>query len=482
MLWLALHCPGLPLAVCVDPASPVTVSVETGRRHERIVAAGRKAEAAGVRPGMELAAARALCPDLVVRGRDRVAEDLTLQRLAEGGLAFTDHVAPEPPFGLLLEVGRSRRLFGGLDALLGAVDEWLAQSCSQPVRRGIAPTPAGARLLARAGGAREGVNRVETVAALADALASLPVALLAPDSETARRLTGWGIESLGDCVRLPRAGLARRLGPAFVDRLDRVTGRQAESVPRFAPPQQFHARLALPQASAAMAMILTAVEMLCSDLAQWLRARDAAIQAFHLHLHPQRGPSVVVGVGLVVPGREAGHLLALARERLERTELPAEVAAVGLESEPPVAYAPPAGDLWLDAAGEPPERLLERLRARLGRSAVRGLTLRADHRPERAWAWSEPGQPPGQESASPPTRPLWLLQEPAPLATGEDRRPRLAGPLALVSGPERIETGWWDGDDVERDYFIARSRIGLVLWIYRERRTPGRWFVHGLFG
>ena len=51
--------------------------------------------------------------------------------------------------------------------------------------------------------------------------------------------------------------------------------------------------------------------------------------------------------------------------------------------------------------------------------------------------------------------------------------------LTLLSGPERIETGWWDDEDIGRDYFVGRSQRGEELWLYRER--TGDWFVHGVF-
>ena len=47
-------------------------------------------------------------------------------------------------------------------------------------------------------------------------------------------------------------------------------------------------------------------------------------------------------------------------------------------------------------------------------------------------------------------------------------------------GPERIETGWWRTEDVERDYYRAEWEDGTHVWIYRDRRS-GRWFLHGFF-
>jgi protein ImuB len=70
-------------------------------------------------------------------------------------------------------------------------------------------------------------------------------------------------------------------------------------------------------------------------------------------------------------------------------------------------------------------------------------------------------------------RPLWMLAEPQPLDGWEG---------TLITGPERIESGWWDGHDVRRDYYVARSRAGVRLWIFRERPPGQGWFLHGVFG
>lgn len=477
MHWLALHCTGLPLEVFSGIPVAASAVIETTGGRECVVAAGSALLAAGIAPGMGVDAARARRPDLQVLVRDRAAEGAALERLAEDGLSLTDHVAPEPPQGLLLEVGRSLHLFGGVDRLLVDVDQLLARRGHEAVQ-GVAPTPAAARLLAHAGGGRIDADRGNLPSALAD----LPASLVTPDTDSRRRLSGWGATRIGDCLALPRAGLAQRLGQTFVDALDRVTGRQTETVPRFVPPTCFQARLALPQATRTLALVLAAVDLLIRDLAAWLGRRDMAIQGFRVGLHGEHNETTDVDIGLAVPGREHAHLLTLARERLERVGLHGAVAAVSLASETPTAYAPPPTDLWHESGGEPPERLLERLRARLGQDAVEGLALRADHRPEHAWAVAEPGRTPAYEPRHAPTRPLWLLSRPAALRTDAVGQPRLAGPLEWLAGPERIETGWWDGRDVARDYYVTRSRVGLVLWIYRERQAPRGWYVHGLFG
>ncbi|NMR83937.1 DNA polymerase Y family protein, partial [Vibrio parahaemolyticus] len=51
--------------------------------------------------------------------------------------------------------------------------------------------------------------------------------------------------------------------------------------------------------------------------------------------------------------------------------------------------------------------------------------------------------------------------------------------VSLVHGPERIVSGWWDGDEIMRDYYIAHTKQGRWLWIFRDQHK--HWFLHGYF-
>jgi protein ImuB len=52
--------------------------------------------------------------------------------------------------------------------------------------------------------------------------------------------------------------------------------------------------------------------------------------------------------------------------------------------------------------------------------------------------------------------------------------------LILEQGPERIESGWWDGKGVARDYYTARQTRGARWWVFQERRSRS-WYLHGVF-
>lgn len=203
------------------------------------------------------------------------------------------------------------------------------------------------------------------------------------------------------------------------------------------------------------------------------------------------------------PARAPAHLDAVLRERLARIALPAPVDAIVLAS---VETAPLAGrsfGLLPDHARSPENEsaaavvpLVERLRSRLSDDAVIVLETRAEHRPE--YAMGMIGAGPVASPCSPASplraamhaavplstpraapRPLWLLDEARPLGRELDRKP-----WVLRDGPERIESGWWDGRDLRRDYFVAESPRGETAWIYRDHRRgtdDGDWFLHGLF-
>jgi protein ImuB len=120
---------------------------------------------------------------------------------------------------------------------------------------------------------------------------------------------------------------------------------------------------------------------------------------------------------------------------------------------------------------------MDRLSARLGEQQVHGLKAVADHRPETSWAMADAEEDHARSTGSSlkfAERPLWLLSQPKPL--------QQSGWFALVtaSGPERIESGWWDGGDVQRDYFIAHTQQGATLWVFKDL-NDGSWHLHGFW-
>ncbi len=466
MLWAAFHFHALPLDVCASGAAasgPLAVAEQLGGR-TRVVACNVAAAACGVEVGMTASAAQVLADDLVVRQRNVRAEQAALEGLAVWAGRFTPSVSVVAPAGLLLEVGTCLSLHRGLGNLLQRARSGL-EEMGYAASMACAPSSHGAWLLARAGMEKviRGRARLEAV------LATLAVALLDQSPAVVESLDRIGVSSLGDCLRLPRAGLARRFGQALVDELDRALGRVPEARAFFEPPARFERVLELPAPVHVAEALLFAACRLLPELEGFLCLRQAGVQELELVCHHERHEATVVKLGFVKPARDAGRMQLLMREMLGRIRLPAAVHAVVLRASRVQALAGANVDLFRTQHGEADgDLLLERLRIRLGPDAVHGVETAADHRPERAW---RPARGPKRAAVANRHRPLWLLPDPRPCRDGR---------LKLQSGPERIESGWWDDGDVARDYYVAEDRDGARLWVYCDR-VSGEWYVHGVF-
>jgi protein ImuB len=472
--WIALYLPNLPLeALTRALATPEPQAVA---EHHRIVACDGKARARGVRSGLSTAAASALARELVVHPRNPAEETECLLGLAAWAVQYTPSVALEFPDALVLEVSGSLRLFRGLERIVTDLRDGCARMGFTALAA-AAPTARGASWLAHAGSER----LVADPAALERALSGLPVQVMTSAAATLEALTAIGATCVGDVAALPRAGFARRFGRQLLDDLDRALGRAADPRAFFIPPAEFRARLELPAEVTQAEALVFAARRLFVQLEGFLAARAGGVQRLALRLVHREARFTEVPIGLVAPARDAAHFTLLARERLDGLVLPEAVRAIALAAGDVVPLAGEALALFEDGASAPGDwqKLVERLRARLGGAAVRGLAAAAEHRPERASR--EDGL--GVRAAVPARfglRPFWLL--PAPLPLDEvDAVPHRDGPLKLLAGPERIESGWWDEGEIARDYFVAETADRALVWIYRERQPAGGWFLHGLF-
>lgn len=492
MLWACLRFPELMLDAVHPAASaggasrdamPLAI-VDGPAPRRRIVLANDAARAGGVRAGQPLAAAQAVCPRLTPWPRDGAAERRLLETLATFAYRFSADVVIAAPDAVLIEIGASLKLFGGWPALERRLR---AELSALGFRHAIAaaPTAAGARVLADVA---DGCA-IFSAAPLQNALGDIPLVESRLDASVVDALYGMGFRRLHEVFRLPRAELARRIGPDALAHLDRLRGFVAESLPRYRPPERFERRIELMHGIESSAVLLFPLQRLLRELALFLVARDGGVQRFTMVLGHERQATTRIEVGLLAPEREAASLIDLARARLERVELPAAVHALTLLADDLPPLCPLHRDLFDSARREVLDwpALAERLRARLGDDSLHGLACVADHRPERAWRFVAPvaresgagdritpaaTQSAGDSFSAQTRRPFWLLPRPLPL------RP---APADVLAGPERIESGWWDGDDACRDYYVVRMSSGQRAWAFLPSGAHSGWMLHGWF-
>jgi protein ImuB len=475
VLWLALYLPQLPLEVFTrarqDASAFAVVEPVDGR--ERVSRCNGAAQAYGVRPGMALPAALALHAGLALQPRRRERERQALEELASWAYQFSPRIAFEPAM-LLLEVGASQRLFGGLQRLLQRLRRE-GDQLGYGMRHALAPCPTAAGLLARCSPGRQVLDRAD----LAAAVRPLPLAQLTRDARVRDLMRDIGLERIGEALDLPRAELTRRTGPALPLLLDRLLDRAPDPRPEWQPPRTFAQGIELQGEIGQATALAFPARRLMVALCGFLRGHGGGAQHLQWRLAHRDLADTGFGQGLLDPSRDPDHMLDMFRERIERLRLPAPVRGIALAVDDWEPFEERSGGLFGDDAAHD-QGLLERLGNRLGAGHVRGLRCLADHRPERAWDLCAPGEPgAGATPAQGLVQPPWLLAQPRPLPL-VDALPQYGGALRLQDPPQRIESGWWDGGDVTRDYFVAHSPAGERLWVFRDRRSGG-WYLHGLF-
>lgn len=461
---------------------------------ERVLAMSRVARAAGVQAGMRRGGVLMLMPEARLHERSPEREAEALNAVALALLQYTPLVAQAEEATLLIDIGASLRLFGGIRKLCERVRGNL-RALGFTASISCAPTARGAWLLAR-----RNAGRALSMASLTRRLDRLPVGLLLPARPYAAWFDGIGCRKLGELRRLPRPGLQRRCGRALLDVVDAAYGLSPELFEWIAAPEHFRGRLELFDRIEQADALLAGAHHLVLQLTGWLCARQLSVERIRLLLEHERGkvarPPTPLEVALAEPTWRDEHLLRLLKERLGKLELEAPVIGLVLEAQQLREMAPPSESLFPDPGGSEEDRvrMIELLVARLGADNVLQALPQADYRPEQANVWVPVQQKvsaSARASQMPPDvqslpRPAWLLAKPIALLM-RNHRPFYGSPLKVASNPERIEAGWWSQTQT-RDYFIAEGQDHALYWIYRERIVGSgedaapRWYLHGLFG
>lgn len=474
MRWACLLLPQLAidgvLRRQVDPKAPLALI--SGPAQRRVLhAINPAARALGLRPGMPLAAAQALGGGFAMVEHDPRDDERWRQLLAAWAYRFSSMVSTDLPHSIVLEVGHSLQLFGPWPRLEMQMREEL-KLLGFRHHLVAAPNPYAARVLANVhDGLAVGDNT------LLNALGQLPVERAGLSPDVARSLSRMGLRKLRQVFALPRDAINRRFPRDVLQHLDRLRGEEAP-LTWYQPPDVFEGRIEFEHEVESSQALLFPLRRLTADLAAFLAGRDGGVQRFTVVLEHDRitGNGTAhseVEVGLLAAERAPAMLFELARGRIEQAQVPAPVRGMQLIARELPPFVPAERDLFDPRPQQavPWTQLRERLRARLGDAAVESIGWLPEHRPERVVT----GEQPLPRTATVPAllRPGWLLPQPMPL---RDRVQR------VLAGPERIESGWWDDEDVRRDYYLVETTQGQRAWAFRVAgEQAGPFMLHGWF-
>ena len=473
MLWLYLHFPHLLLDHVRRSQQTQGALAVVDLAGQAILQVCPEADHLGIRPGMRLKTALGLAPDLVILHLDAQQEANLLEEQARWLYRYVAHITLSPPHGLWAEVSSLQRLYGGLPAVWQTVEQALAER-QLTAWLALGHTPLAAQLLAQAGKGECTADKGHILTALG----KLPLVAAGFDEKSCTRLHRLGLNTLAEVFNLPARELARRLSPELLARIQKAQGTRPDPKSPWHPPHRFRQRADFIQEVEHAQGLLFALQRILTELEEDLCWRQQDTDTLHLLLQHRHEEATRLTLRTTGPEHRAESFLKLLRLKLDQHPLRAPVISLSLSVKRFLGREAPVGqDLLGDGQdlNEAWHTLASRLQARLGTEALQQLAPRADHRPEFAWTASAI-KPASRHSETPevsglPARPLWLLSTPHPLAEP---------PARWFSGPERISAGWWDGQRVHRDYYIAQLSSGQLAWVFRDIRDG--WYIHGWFG
>lgn len=481
--------------------SPLTG--RTARVVECSAAAGRR----GVRVGMPLVEARALLentnPPAFLLPHDPVADRIALEKLAICCEEYTPLYGIEEaafPECLLLDVTGCADLFGGEQVLAQRIHDAFCERGWQ-VRIAIGPTIGAAWALSHRL-SRPNLPVVVPADRFEESLDTLPVSALRLPDAMVHTLSELGIHGVGQLRRLPRNRLPARFGPLILRRLDQALGHAAELLVAERPTEPIAASWATQEPIRDRRVLLEICRRLLERILPPLQSQRRGIRRMLCRWHGGGGRPCEVVVGMVSPCHSVAQIQELLELQFERIAWRDDITFVRLEAVEVSPLEERPRDLFGELDSESHSRalrwLLERLSNRLGADAVVRAAWIPDPQPEFAVAyqpWIANDRPAAREHRPEPfpnaavcsmLRPLRLFTPPQRIVLDFDQSSLphrfLWGQaeyyVRQAWGPERIQTGWWRGNHVCRDYYRVEVLSGERYWLFCAN---DHWFLHGTF-
>ncbi len=439
---------------------------------------------------MSISHALLINPSLELHHRDELLERQKLQELSYWAYRFTSRISQHNDHTLILEVGKSSKLFNGLEHILNLIKKDLTQF-KIDVLLGLGETPKASVLLSM-----ENYQHFETSKAKLNKLSLNHLEI--PPKKIAQ-LQHCGLKTLGEIKNIEYADLGARFGQDLLTYLRMVEGDLADPQEAITPPEVFRACADFAEPIHNVTWIQQQIDRLLNDLTHFIKSRQLLCRSFVWQFYHENNRLIkTIEIGVSSQKNLGTTLKQLSDIKLQSIKLDWEFSRIELSCRDLLPILLFDNDLFdPKPSQEQFQQLKDKLISRLGNKALYGIESLQEHLPEmanRQFDKHKPSQPEKTVSEKAATyqigtktaqnlpqlddEPLWLLDQPLRLAK-QAMRPILKGPLTLIHGPNRVSTQWWIKLQ-SRDYFIARQSNGRLLWIYFDR-VKKDWYMHGLF-
>ena len=465
---------------------------------QQIWQCNESAALAGIRVGMSINHALMLVPSISLIERNAELETQKITALSHWAYRFSSQVSVHNENFLLLEVGKSIKLFNNLKHLLNLIQNDLI-NFQVSAAMAVAQTPKAACLLSlnsyKEFNKAQNLDFHKCLSQANIALASCAITDLDTSHKIIAQLEKCGFKTLADITQIPYSELGHRFGYEFLKYLDRLWGRIADPQLTVSPPESFESSADFAEPIRNINWIKQQLERLLNDLHSFIVQRQLICRSFTWRFYHENNRLLkTVTIGLSASQNKLSTLHELSELKLESIQLDWEFSSIELTSTQLVPIQLFNDDLFDPVVDQQQlNQLIDKLSSRLGHNALFRVCQSNEHLPElrngRQHAVQEATAPYSARSDDDPSQgtesveilrdqPLWLLEQPQRLAQ-QHRQPLYEGPLNIIHGPDRITSHWWSKIQ-SRDYFIARQRCGRLLWVFFDRSEKS-WFLHGLF-
>ncbi|MGI9255226.1 MAG: DNA polymerase Y family protein [Thermomicrobiales bacterium] len=292
-----------------------------------------EAAARGVRAGITLREAAALCPDAMILTPHPVREAATATRIADDLAVFSPLVEADARHAghWHVDLRGSERLLGPPHAAAERLLEGLPPLLRP--RAGVAPGKFPARVAAA--NARPGAALFIEARDVAAALAPAPVTLLPLPPETIRRMERLGLRTLGDLAALTVPAVQARFGPEGRAARELALGIDPDPVRPAPIPEIISERITLPAPATSREALMAGIQRLALAAFERPALRDRFVRQARLLALLEGGGSWDLLATLREPGGYERVVKAL-EYRLDGAALPGPIERLGLDLISPV--------------------------------------------------------------------------------------------------------------------------------------------------
>jgi len=498
-MWLAIHFTQLPIEVfntnIVEQKKPRAII-----QNNQIICKNQSASQFGIKLNQSISTALALCGEIQFYERNLSLEKQQLVNLALMVYRYSPSICIENDRFLLVEIGRSLKLFSCMAKLLQQLQQDLDKE-KFSYQIGIGNTPKCSELLSYQAldktllcwqSELQTFDKIQ----LQQQLSNIPINFLNIPINIIKKLQSTGIRSLGELRKLPNKAITKRFGKTFSQYLLQLYGELADPKVYFVPEENFSQKVEFIDLVHSQQGLVFSIKRLVKDLCRFLVIKQKSSHCLHWQLFDSDKNTIQFNVLLANGMIRESSYFELTQLSLERHKLNAPIEAISLTVNQLNELLVKTGSLIEDTQEFKNDvHFINQIRAKLGNKSCTIIQERSEHIPELASQQktnstsklipnlkkSESKKILSDRNTNPNhqlTHPTWLLENPEPIKRSKNRL-SWHGELKIISQKERITLNWWN-KKIIRDYFLAEHDNGVIYWIYNEP-INNQYFIHGIY-